>query len=149
MATLIHWWVEACRAGTNPRTVCRTTTGWVVMGESQFLRGYCLLLPDPVAGHLNLIPAEVRRELLYQATLLGDALLSLTDAVRCNYEILGNLEPAVHVHVIPRYDHEPEELRTRPVWFYDWDQAPRFDPLRDADLMKGIRAYLQRAGVAA
>ncbi|MFM1896428.1 MAG: hypothetical protein RLZZ385_1502 [Pseudomonadota bacterium] len=140
--TVVHRWVEACRRGDNPRSICRLDSGWVVMGEAQFLRGYCLLLPDPVVGHLNLLSTEQRQQALLDATRLGDALLALTDAVRINYEILGNLEPALHIHVCPRYDHEAEELRSKPIFFYDWQSAPSFDAQRDGALMAGIRDYL-------
>lgn len=117
------------------------------MGDVQFLRGYCLILPDPVVGHLNELDAEARKILLCEASVVGDALLQLTGAVRINYEILGNLEPALHVHIFPRFDDEPADLKTRPVWFYDWDRAPVFDQQRDAPLMKGIRSWLERAGI--
>jgi diadenosine tetraphosphate (Ap4A) HIT family hydrolase len=145
--TLIHRRVEACRAGAYSKTICRVQSGWVVMGDVQFLRGYCLILPDPVVGHLNELDAEARKILLYEASVVGDALLQLTGAVRINYEILGNLEPALHVHIFPRFDDEPADLKTRPVWFYDWDRAPVFDQQRDAPLMKGIRSWLERAGI--
>ena len=80
--------------------------------------------------------------------MVGDALLELTGAVRINYEILGNLEPALHVHVFPRFDNESEELKSKPVWFHDWDAAPKFDHVRDQTLMADIRNYLERAGLA-
>jgi diadenosine tetraphosphate (Ap4A) HIT family hydrolase len=147
MSTLIHRRVAECRAGTNPQTICRVNSGWVVLGDVQVLRGYSLLLPDPVVPHLNALSGRERRTLLYEASVLGDALLELTDAIRINYEILGNLEPALHVHVFPRYEDEPPELKTRPVWFYDWAQAPKFDGERDAPLMKDIRAYLESSGI--
>ena len=51
--------------------------------------------------------------------MLGDALLEVTGAYRINYEILGNLEPALHAHVIPRYMNEPEVFRQGPPLFYD------------------------------
>jgi hypothetical protein len=38
-------------------------------------------------------------------------------------------------------------LRTRPVWFYDWDAAPRFDPARDAPLMQAVRDHLEQVGI--
>jgi diadenosine tetraphosphate (Ap4A) HIT family hydrolase len=147
MTTLIHRRVTACRAGTFAQAICRVRSGWVVLGDVQFLRGYSLLLPDPVVGHLNELTAEGRRTLLYEASVIGDALLELTLAVRINYEILGNLEPALHVHVFPRFADEPAELRTRPVWFYDWDAAPRFDPARDAPLMQAVRDHLEQVGI--
>lgn len=147
MSTLIHRRVTACRSGTYDKTICRVQSGWVVLGDVQFLRGYSLIYPDPVVGHLNELTAEARKTLLYEASLIGDALLDITGAVRINYEILGNLEPALHVHVFPRFDHEPAQLKARPVWFYDWQQAPAFDAARDAPLMREIRNWLERAGI--
>ena len=145
--TLIHQWVEQCRNGTNPRTIAQVSSGWVVMGASQFVRGYSLLLPDPVVSDLNALSIEARKLLLHEVTVVGDALLATTDALRINYEILGNLEPALHVHLFPRYDNEPENLRTKPVWFYDWDAAPAFDIERDAELMQETANYLSKAGI--
>jgi hypothetical protein len=77
---------------------------------------------------------------------LGDVLLEVTGAQRINYEILGNAEPALHAHLFPRYDAEPEELRRRPVWFYDWSQAPAFDP-DSATFVDAVRSALKRRGV--
>ncbi|MBF8270418.1 MAG: hypothetical protein HW411_1341 [Gammaproteobacteria bacterium] len=147
MSTLIHRLVEDCRAGRFPRTIARIQSGWVVLGEVQFLRGYALILPDPVVPNLNALSHADRKTLLFEMTVVGDGLLELTGAVRINYEILGNLEPALHVHIFPRFSDEPEALRSRPVWFYDWDQAPVFNLARDQPLMEGLRAYLQRLGI--
>jgi len=147
MSTLIHKRVEACRAGVYDKAICRVRSGWVVLGDVQFLRGYSLIYPDPVAGHLNELTPEARKVLFDDVSILGDALLDITGAVRINYEILGNLEPALHVHLFPRFDNEPEHLRTKPVWSYDWAAAPAFDAGRDAPLMREIRAWLERAGV--
>jgi len=148
MSTLIHRRVEACRAGTFAANICRVQSGWVVLGDVQFLRGYCLILPDPVVGHLNELDANGRKTLFYEASVVGDALLEITRAVRINYEILGNLEPALHLHIFPRFESEPAELKNRPVWFYDWEHAPAFDPLGDAPLMREIRTRLKQAGIA-
>jgi diadenosine tetraphosphate (Ap4A) HIT family hydrolase len=147
MPTLIHQRVEQCQAGTNPKTICRVSSGWVVMGDVQFLRGYSLVLPDPVVADLNELSIDDRKVLLSEVSIVGDALLEVTNARRINYEILGNLEPALHVHVFPRFEDEPAELRTRPVWSYDWDQGPVFDARRDAPLMKEIRTYLEQSGI--
>jgi diadenosine tetraphosphate (Ap4A) HIT family hydrolase len=148
MSTIIHRRVEECRAGRNPQAVCRVTSGWVVLGDAQFVRGYSLLLPDPVVADLNKLDGAKRTAFLHEMAVIGDALLALTDAVRINYEILGNVDPALHAHVIPRYAYEPEALRTRPVWFYDWAAAPRFDAARDGPLLAALRGELERRGVA-
>ena len=148
MPTLIHRWVQSCQAGKNPRTIARVNSGWVVLGASQFLSGYCLILPDPVVSDLNQLNARERKTLLYEMSVVGDALLEITGALRINYEILGNLEPALHVHIFPRFDGETEELKTKPVWFYDWDSAPQFDSERDKQLMSELNQYFKTAGIA-
>lgn len=148
MLTAIHQWIEACQQGSNPRTVAKLKGAWVLMGQSQFLPGYMLVVPDPVVPDLNALPLTARDRLLRQVSIVGDALLEHTDAVRINYEILGNLQPALHVHVFPRYADEAEELRSKPVWFYDWDKAPQFDPERDRKLMNQVADYLEQAGIA-
>ncbi len=48
MSTLVHQRVEMARAGTNPTVICRVPSGWMVLADEQFLRGYSLLLPDPL-----------------------------------------------------------------------------------------------------
>jgi diadenosine tetraphosphate (Ap4A) HIT family hydrolase len=53
--------------------------------------------------------------------------LAATGAERINYEILGNVEPALHAHVIPRHAAEDPELRKKPVWLHDWTTATAVD----------------------
>ncbi len=117
--TAIHRQVAAARAGEEPRVAARLFSGWVLFGERQFVRGYVLLLPDPVVPSLNALGAKERAMFLHDMGRLGDALLKVTGAARINYAILGNLEPALHAHIIPRYMSEPEELRKGPAWNYD------------------------------
>lgn len=144
MSTLIHRRVEEARQGVNPTVICRVPSGWVVLGDVQFLRGYSLLLPDPVVPDLNALPMEQRISFLQDMTILGDALLEVTGAIRINYEILGNSEAALHAHVFPRYVTEPEEKRRKPVWFYDWQSAPLFDLKRDQHLMDKVAAAIKQ-----
>lgn len=52
--------VALARTGANDKVICRMASGWAVMGDVQFLPGYCLLLPDPVVPSLNDLDAESR-----------------------------------------------------------------------------------------
>jgi diadenosine tetraphosphate (Ap4A) HIT family hydrolase len=125
--TAIHKHVEAARAGELPRVIARMASGWAVLGDPQITRGYCLLLPDPVVTDLNALTGDARRQFLEDMVTLGDAVLAITGAERINYEILGNVEPALHAHVIPRHASEDPELRKKPVWLHDWNTAPPID----------------------
>ncbi|HTY51187.1 MAG TPA: hypothetical protein VMB48_15985 [Steroidobacteraceae bacterium] len=144
--TAIHRQVSAARAGREPRVLARVASGWVVFGERQFVRGYLLLLPDPVVPTLNALGAHERSQFLLDMARVGDALLAATGALRINYAILGNLEPALHAHLIPRHHDEPPELRTAHPWAYDWSAAPAFDRDGCAQLAGQLRRDLARLG---
>ena len=134
--------VDLAHRGANDTVICRLPSGWAVLGDVQVLPGWCLLLPDPVVPSLNDLDDPRRAEFLRDMTRLGDAILQVTSAERINYEILGNSEPELHAHVIPRYATEPSERRRLPAWFYDWDSAPRYDAETYAVLRVALRNVL-------
>jgi diadenosine tetraphosphate (Ap4A) HIT family hydrolase len=134
--------VAEARAGTNPSVIARLPSGWAVIGDVQFLPGYCLLLADPVVPSLNDLSLPARAQFLEDMVRIGDAILEATDAFRINYEILGNSEPELHAHIFPRYASEPEERRRMPVWLYDWANAVRFSEQEHGHIVKAIRAQL-------
>jgi diadenosine tetraphosphate (Ap4A) HIT family hydrolase len=142
----IHRQVADAREGRDPAVIARLASGWALFGRQQFVRGYVLLLPDPVVPHLNALGSEQRMQFLLDMTRLGDALLKVTGAVRINYAVFGNLEPVLHAHVIPRYAEEPEALRTQHPWAYDWSAAPALDVAQVRELAEGIRSQLTRLG---
>ena len=143
MSTAIHRLVEACRAGTHEPMVARVPSGWVVMGEQQVLPGYCLLLPDPVVPDLNALTGAARTRFLADLALVGDALLALTAALRINYAIFGNVEPALHAHLFPRLPSEPPATLTLQPFALDWNQAPRFSAERHGDFRRRLAEDLQ------
>lgn len=145
--TAIHSQVIAAREGREPRVIARLFSGWAVFGERQFVRGYALLLPDPVVPNLNALGARERIAFLSDMSRLGDALLKVTGAARINYAIFGNQDPALHAHVIPRYLDEPEALRGAQPWAYDWDAAPVFDRPSCEGLAASLLRELSRLGV--
>ena len=142
MPTAIHRQVGSARSGELARVVARMASGWAVLGDPQITHGYCLLLPDPVVPDLNALTGDARRQFLDDMARIGDAVLAVTGAERINYEILGNVEPALHAHVIPRFGGEDPALRTKPVWLHDWTVAPAFDTAAHAALRERIRAAL-------
>jgi diadenosine tetraphosphate (Ap4A) HIT family hydrolase len=145
--TAIHSQVIAAREGRDPRVIARLYSGWAVFGARQFVRGYALLLPDPVVPNLNALGARERIAFLSDMSRLGDALLKVTGAARINYAIFGNQEPALHAHVIPRYLDEPESLRAEQPWAYDWDAAPAFERASCEELAANLLRELSRLGV--
>jgi diadenosine tetraphosphate (Ap4A) HIT family hydrolase len=146
MTTLIHQRVETARAGTNPTVICRVPSGWVMLCDMQFLRGYCILNPDPVVPDLNALNRQQRADYLCDMALVGDALMDVTGAYRINYAICGNSEPALHAHIVPRYMTEPAQLRKGLPWSYSQElmSATPFDYERDKALIEQIAWAIQK-----
>jgi diadenosine tetraphosphate (Ap4A) HIT family hydrolase len=141
--TAIHRMVERCRADDYPARVARLASGWVVMGERQVLAGYCLLLPDPVVAHLNVLEESERMRFLADMARVGDAVLAATGAVRINYALFGNAEPALHAHVFPRRADEAPAIRTAQPWALDWQAAAQFSPAVHGELQGRIASHLK------
>lgn len=108
------------------------------------MRGYCLLLPDPVVAHLNAMPPSAQGAFLTDMACLGQVLQEATGALRINYAMFGNLEPALHAHLFPRLASEPAHLRTAQPWAWDWSKAPPFDPAVDGELQRLLRCRLDQ-----
>jgi diadenosine tetraphosphate (Ap4A) HIT family hydrolase len=145
--TVIHTMVDRCRAANYSAAVTRLRSGWVVMGERQVLTGYCLLLPDPVVPHLNALPPELRAQFLSDMTMIGDALLAVTAALRINYAIYGNVDPALHAHIFPRHATEPEATRTAQPWALDWNAAPIYSEALHGELKRRIAADIRSRSI--
>ena len=136
--------VEAARRGENPTVVRKMPSGWAVMCDWQKLPGYLILLADPAVASLNNLTGQERRQFLTDMGLMGDALLEVTDAIRINYQILGNLDPVLHAHVCPRYAWEDVKLIKGPTAHYDKSTGPFFDVDRERQLMDKIRMAIDR-----
>jgi diadenosine tetraphosphate (Ap4A) HIT family hydrolase len=142
---MTHWTddrIGSAARGENPTVLCRMTTGWAVIGDTQHLPGYCLVLHARRANHLTDLSRAERTAFLSDMALLGEAVQNVCSDLdprfaRVNYEILGNSWPRLHAHVHARYDWEPARFRGGPVWRYgaerDADRhqlGPAHDPLR-------------------
>ncbi|HEY6150441.1 MAG TPA: hypothetical protein VIW19_07965 [Gaiellaceae bacterium] len=143
--------VGSAHRGENPLVMARMPSGFAVIGDTQHLPGYSLLLTDDVSvNHLTDLAWERRKEFLFDLSLIGEAVqraCSENGLRRINYEVLGNAEPVLHGHVHPRYDWEPPDKITGPVWRYP--KELRNDPqyvysdVKHGQLRRAITAELR------
>ena len=117
--------IGSAARGENPTVLATLPSGYAVIGDVQFLAGYCVLLgKDSHAKALADMPREDRVQFLADADLLATAVERACREAdssfrRINIDILGNADAFVHAHIWPRYEWEPPELIRRPVWLYD------------------------------
>ena len=139
--------INSAARGENPTVLRRLTAGYAVIGDVQFLPGYCVLLTDnPAAQRLTDLPRSQRLAFLSDMDRLGEAVEQVSrqfDSAfrRVNLEILGNTDPYLHAHVWPRFDWESQEMRGRPVWLYPQEYW------HDEGFALGVRHELLRLSI--
>lgn len=130
----------------DPAYICHLPSGVVSLCGMQFLSGYCILAAEPQVASINALDEPERAQFMVDMVAVGDAIMAVTGAYRINYAIMGNSDPCLHAHIIPRYLDEPEDLRKGlPWWHRDvFDQSTRFDAKRDRDLVQALREKLTK-----
>jgi diadenosine tetraphosphate (Ap4A) HIT family hydrolase len=118
--------IGSAERGENPMVLARMRSGFAVIGDTQFLPGYSLLLASPQVDHLTDLSFTQRGLYLQDMTLIGEAIMQVCQPRRINYEILGNTDHFLHAHIFPRYSWEPAERQGSPVWLYP--HSHRDDP---------------------
>jgi diadenosine tetraphosphate (Ap4A) HIT family hydrolase len=133
--------VARLRAGDDPQCLLRLPSGWAILGKHQPepVLGCCMLLPDPVVPSPNHLGERERGAFFTDLVRLGDAVLEVTGAERCNYLVLCNQVPELHGHVVPRFANEdPRQRLLGPFEAYDFGSARIADALgRDRELAAG------------
>jgi len=135
-------------AGGFGDLVAELPRSWLILGDAQFYRGYCVLFAKRHVTEMHLMPRGEAHELLDELIAVGRTLERVVKPLKLNYECLGNQEPHVHWHVFPRYTDDP--MRLAPVWLRPDDE--RKVSLEDEDrrgLIRALRSEIVRVMPAA
>jgi len=140
--------IERIRAGRFADAIAELPRSWLILGDAQFYKGYCVMLAKRHATEMHLLPRGEAHELLDELMAAGRAIAAVTHPLKLNYECLGNQEPHVHWHVFPRYAEDVQRLA--PVWLRaEHERKVSLEDLARRELIEGIRAELRRLMPAA
>jgi diadenosine tetraphosphate (Ap4A) HIT family hydrolase len=106
--------IERIRTGAFPDFVAELPHSFVILGDAQFYRGYCVVFAKLHATELHLMPPAEARALFEETVAVGAAIAAVVKPLKLNHECLGNAEPHVHWHVFPRYASDP--MQRSPIW---------------------------------
>jgi diadenosine tetraphosphate (Ap4A) HIT family hydrolase len=124
----------------------RMRSGFAVIGDTQHLPGYSLLLTDDLeVDHPTDLSWSRRRDFFFDLSLIGEAVFAVTrpqGAHRINYEVLGNSWPHLHGHVHVRYEWEPRDKIGGPVWRYPKEVRNAAEHAYDDSLHGELRAAI-------
>ncbi len=111
------------------------------LNEDQFFPGWTVLVLKRHATELYQLSREERAGLIEEVSVVARALATAFDAVKVNYELLGNQIAHIHWHIVPRLagDVAPRS----PAWLVPHDpQGLAATPL--GERLTRLRAYLGR-----
>lgn len=103
--------------GVNKYFVKELKTGYVVIGDHQLFKGYTLFLFKEHITELHFLEPEIKKEFLYEMSLVSEAVFNAFKPDKLNYEMLGNGDSHMHWHLFPR--REGDMNIRGPVWWAD------------------------------
>lgn len=132
--------IELIKQGKNPHFVKELETGYVVIGDGQYFKGYTLFLAKEHVTELHQMEYETKIKFLEEMSIVQEAVAKAFQAEKMNIELLGNGDAHVHWHLFPRktgdiqgYGHNGRG----PVWWVPWEEmsSEEYQP-KDSDLLQ-------------
>ncbi|PKN11316.1 MAG: HIT family protein [Deltaproteobacteria bacterium HGW-Deltaproteobacteria-4] len=87
---------------------------YVVLNRDQFFAGYCFVLTKAHVSELFHLDVESRQGIIEEVNRVAVALHRAFSPTKINYELLGNMVPHMHWHIVPRFSDDP--LWPKPIW---------------------------------
>ena len=139
--------IQQIRAGQVGNLVAELEHSYVVLGDAQFYRGYCIVLAKRHFTELHLMAPGEARALFDEVLLTGHAIATVVKPQKLNHCCLGNTEPHVHWHIFPRQPTDPEPLR--PVWIRpETLEKAELEPSDKSGLIRALQLEIKRLAAA-
>jgi diadenosine tetraphosphate (Ap4A) HIT family hydrolase len=87
---------------------------YAVLNRDQFFPGYTLVFSKQHVTELFHLDASVRHAVIDEVNRVAKALAGVFRPAKMNYELLGNMVPHMHWHLVPRFTDDA--LWPRPIW---------------------------------
>lgn len=141
--------IELIKQGKNPHFVKELETGYVVIGDGQYFKGYTLFLAKEHVTELHQMEYETKIKFLEEMSIVQEAVAKAFQAEKMNIELLGNGNAHVHWHLFPRkagdmqgYGHNGRG----PVWWVPWEEmsSEEYQPKENdlLQLVNRLKEYL-------
>lgn len=117
--------ISMIKEGNNQYFVKELDTGYVVIGDHQYFKGYTLFLCKLHKSELSMLDREFKQRFLEEMAIVAEAVQNATGAEKINYEMLGNGDSHMHWHLFPRRHNDLGEYGMNgkgPVWWYPYEK---------------------------
>ena len=132
--------ISLIKKDQNKYFVAELETGYVILGDRQYFKGYTLFLCKEHITELHFLENEFKNKFLLELTYVSEAVYNAFKPHKLNYELLGNVCPHLHWHIFPRYRNEPEVKD--PVWFKNFELAKSDEFIPDENELSEMKKVL-------
>jgi len=87
---------------------------YVMLNRDQFFHGYTFVITKKHVKELFHLDKKTRETVMEEVNRVAETLYNLFQPDKINYELLGNMVPHMHWHIVPRF--RDDALWPRPLW---------------------------------
>lgn len=137
--------IEMIKKRTNPYFVKELETGYVVIGDHQYFKGYTLFLCKKHETELFHLDKKFKLRFLEEMSVVAEAVSNAFQAEKMNYELLGNGETHLHWHLFPRINGDLDGYGNNgkgPVWWLPMEKMYCDSNIPNTDELENMKAKL-------
>lgn len=134
--------VEIIKKGKYPYLIHEFENSYLLLGEHQFYRGYCVLVSKSHHKEMADISSPEREEIFQEMMTSSKVLQNVFSPKKMNLSSLGNVVEHLHWHFFPRYKEDKDFLNPPWLQMHLFESAKVKAQERD-ELIKEIKAALK------
>ena len=115
---------------------------YVTLNRDQFFAGYCFVFSKEHVTELFHLDQATRQAVIEEVNRVAQVLAEVFQPTKMNYELLGNMVPHMHWHLVPRFETDP--LWPKPIWAEPHDDV-HLSAAEYAERIEKIRERLKRS----
>jgi diadenosine tetraphosphate (Ap4A) HIT family hydrolase len=132
--------IDMIKENTNPYFVAELETGYVVIGDHQYFKGYSLFLCKQHKTELHFLDEDFKNKFLIEMSKVAEAVYKAFNVEKLNYELLGNGDSHLHWHLFPRRENDAPVKG--PVWWVDRNEMFAEEVKPSPEELEGMKARL-------
>ncbi|MES2527902.1 MAG: HIT family protein [Bdellovibrionota bacterium] len=123
-----------------PYLIHEFTHSYLMLGEHQFFRGYCVLVSKNHFKEMTDMPEKIQLEMFQEMMKVSSVLQKHFQPAKMNMCSLGNVVPHVHWHFFPRYSDDPQ-FKDPPWLRMEQFESARVTPSAARELIETLKRF--------
>lgn len=132
--------IKLTATGKYPFLIHEFPHSYLMLGEHQFFKGYCVLVSKAHYKEMTDMPSGMQAEMFQEMMKVSSVLQKHFQPAKMNTCSLGNVVPHVHWHFFPRYSDDPQFKDPPWLRMQQFDVA-RISPEEARELIETLKRY--------